>query len=78
MLAACMQVWSGSVSGIAHKPLAVAADYLAGPADIAALLGQQDVSLSTLIVPERQLITPLTAAIAGIQLKSACRRMPAG
>ena len=40
---ACPQVWSGSVTGIAHKSLAVVADYLAGPADIAQLLGQQDV-----------------------------------
>lgn len=46
---ACLQIWTGSVSGIAHRPLAVAADYLAGPADIAALLGQQDVSLRSYV-----------------------------
>lgn len=63
-LLACVQVWSGSVTGIAHKSLAVAADYLAGPADIAQLLGQQDVSPCGLTFSIRWMAGPLSAAIA--------------
>ena len=41
----CMlaQAWSGKLTGMSSKTLHITADYLAGPADIAALLGQQEV-----------------------------------
>lgn len=41
----CMlaQAWSGKLTGMSSKTLQITADYLAGPADIAALLGQQEV-----------------------------------
>ena len=38
-----MQIWSGSLTGLASKALPVTADYLAGPADIAPLLGHAEV-----------------------------------
>ena len=37
------QAWSGKLTGMSSKTLQITADYLAGPADIAALLGQQEV-----------------------------------